>query len=53
LLQALTQIQEQTLSFAIKLFFTVLVLMLSAYWIGDELLTFASSLFSGFPTIIR
>jgi type III secretion HrpO family protein len=53
LLQALTQIQEQTLGFAIKLFFTVLVLTLSAYWIGDELIAFANSLFSNFPTIIR
>jgi type III secretory pathway component EscS len=28
-------------------------LMLSAYWIGDELLAFANSLFSNFPTIIH
>jgi type III secretion protein S len=34
LLQALMQIQEQILSFAIKSFCTVLVLTLSAYWIG-------------------
>jgi len=53
LLQALTQIQEQTLSFAIKLFFTVTVLTLSAYWIGDELLSFASNLFTTFPSIIQ
>jgi type III secretion HrpO family protein len=53
LLQALTQIQEQTLGFAIKLFFTVTVLALSAHWIGDECLAFANSLFSNFPTIIR
>jgi type III secretion HrpO family protein len=53
LLQALTQIQEQTLSFAIKLFCTVLVLTLSAYWIGDELIAFANSLFANFPTIIH
>ncbi|MDR2806544.1 MAG: type III secretion system export apparatus subunit SctS [Puniceicoccales bacterium] len=53
LLQALTQIQEQTLSFAIKLFCTILVLTLSAYWIGDEVLAFADSLFSNFPVLIR
>lgn len=53
LLQALTQIQEQTLSFAIKLFFTVTVLTLSAYWIGDELLSFANNLFTTFPSIIQ
>lgn len=53
LLQALTQIQEQTLGFAIKLFFTVTVLALSAYWIGDELLAFATDLFTTFPSIIK
>ncbi|MDE6575837.1 MAG: type III secretion system export apparatus subunit SctS [Opitutales bacterium] len=53
LLQALTQIQEQTLSFAIKLFFTVLVLSLSAYWIGGQLMAFANFLFTAFATIIR
>lgn len=53
LLQALTQIQEQTLSFAIKLSCTVLVLVLSAYWIGNELLSFANNLFTTFPSIIR
>lgn len=53
LLQALTQIQEQTLSFAIKLFFTVTVLTLSAYWIGDELLSFAGNLFTSFPSLIQ
>ena len=35
LLQQLTQIQEQTLSFAIKLCFTMLVLTLSEYGIGN------------------
>jgi type III secretion HrpO family protein len=53
LLQALTQIQEQTLSFAIKLFCTVTVLTLSAHWIGDEMLAFANTLFTTFPSIIR
>lgn len=52
LLQALTQVQEQTLGFAIKLLFTVLVITLLAYWIGDELMSFADSLFSSFPSII-
>jgi type III secretion HrpO family protein len=53
LLQALTQVQEQTLGFAIKLLFTVLVITLLAYWIGDELMGFADSLFSTFPSIIE
>ncbi len=37
LFQALTQIQEQTLSFAIKLIAVMATLALSARWIGGEL----------------
>jgi type III secretion protein S len=44
LLQALMQIQELTLSFAIKLTFTVLMLILSTYLIREELLSFADDL---------
>lgn len=53
LLQALTQVQEQTLGFAIKLSCTVLVLTLTAYWIGDEILSFANNLFTTFPAIVQ
>jgi type III secretion HrpO family protein len=53
LLQALTQIQEQTLSFAIKLFCTVIVLTLAAHWIGSEVIAFANGLFTTFPSIIQ
>ncbi|MDR1458279.1 MAG: type III secretion system export apparatus subunit SctS [Puniceicoccales bacterium] len=52
LLQALTQIQEQTLGFAIKLIATVLVLSLSAYWIGGQLLAFADNIFTTFPSLL-
>lgn len=45
LLQALTQIQEQTLSFAIKLFVVVIVIFATSRWLGQELYHFATRLF--------
>ena len=39
LLQALTQIQEQTLGFAVKLIAISITIMLASSWIGAELLT--------------
>lgn len=45
LFQALTQIQEQTLSFAVKLTAVGVTLMLSARWIGIEILNYTSALF--------
>lgn len=45
LLQALTQIQEQTLSFAIKLFVVVLVVYGTASWLGGELYNFSDRIF--------
>ncbi|MEM7528880.1 MAG: type III secretion system export apparatus subunit SctS [Pseudomonadota bacterium] len=45
LLQALTQVQEQTLSFAIKLFVVVMVIFATARWLGMELLNFATLIF--------
>jgi type III secretion protein S len=53
LFQALTQIQEQTLSFAIKLIAVMGTLLLTAGWIGGELFNFAVSLFDVFPDIAR
>jgi type III secretion protein S len=37
LIQALTQIQEQTLGFVVKLFSVCMVILLSASWMGREL----------------
>jgi type III secretion protein S len=53
LFQALTQIQEQTLSFAIKLIATMAMLALTARWMGGELFNFAISIFDMFPQITR
>jgi type III secretion protein S len=49
LLQALTQIQEQTLSFAVKLIVVVITILLTAYWIGGELMNFTLRIFNTFP----
>jgi len=51
LIQALTQIQEQTLSFAIKLIAVIAVVLLSARWLGAEILTFSNRLFDLLPTV--
>ena len=45
LVQALTQIQEQTISFAFKLASIVLVLFMVMGWIGSELLGYAAESF--------
>lgn len=44
-IQALTQIQEQTLSYAVKLVALAAVLGFSAHWIGSELYVYTVALF--------
>ena len=53
LFQALTQIQEQTLSFGLKLVAVVLTLVLTASWVGAELLQWSLLLFDQFPALVR
>lgn len=53
LFQALTQIQEQTLSFAIKLIAVMATLALTARWVGGELYNYTLSIFETFPTLGR
>lgn len=45
LVQAVTQVQEQTLSFAVKLLGVTLTLALTAGWLGWELILYAIRLF--------
>jgi type III secretion protein S len=52
LFQALTQIQEQTLSFSIKLIAVMITIFLTARWLGQELLAFAIQLFDGIPRLV-
>ena len=46
LIQALTQIQEQTISFAFKLASIILVIFMIMGWIGSELLGYAAESFN-------
>jgi type III secretion HrpO family protein len=47
--QAATQIQEQTLSFTIKLVAVTLTLMLMGGWLGAQIMSFAFTIFTRFP----
>lgn len=49
MLQALTQIQEQTLGFAIKLVAITITLLVTARWLGSELYQFTISIFDSIP----
>lgn len=53
LLQALTQIQEQTLSFAVKLVAVGLTIYLTTRWVGGEIFNYTVSLFEAIPTLRR
>jgi len=52
-LQAITQIQEQTLSMVPKLFATFIVIALSGYWIASLMVRFAQNLFYSFPNYVH
>ncbi len=45
LLQGLTQIQDQTLSFALRLLATIAVLVFTGRWLGVEIQNFAIMMF--------
>jgi type III secretion protein S len=47
--QAATQIQEQTLSFVVKLVSVTLALMLMGTWLGGQIMQFAGNIFTNFP----
>jgi type III secretion protein S len=53
LLQALTQIQEQTLSFAIKLVAVGITLALTARWMGGEIYNYTITLFDAVTQVRR
>jgi flagellar biosynthesis protein FliQ len=50
-LQALTQIQEQTLTFVPKIITTVLVILISAGWMLSHLMVFTKKVFDLIPTV--
>lgn len=48
LIQAVTQLQEQTLSFGVKLLAVGLTLFLMGEWLGGEILRYGSDIFNRF-----
>jgi type III secretion HrpO family protein len=46
--QAATQIQEQTLSFTVKLFAVILTIIILGGWLGSQILHFANTIFTNF-----
>jgi type III secretion HrpO family protein len=48
--QAATQIQEQTLSFVVKLVSVTLALMLMGPWLGSQIMNFALNIFANFSS---
>lgn len=52
ILQATTQIQEQTLTFVPKLVGVFASLAIAGPWIGEQLVRFTRLLFEGFPAFV-
>ncbi len=53
LFQALTQVQEQTLSFAVKLIAVMATLALTAGWVGAELFNYTVAVLDALPDLGR
>jgi len=53
IIQATTQIQEQTLSFVPKIIATFLSVIVTATWISSMICQFSIEIFGGFPNIIN
>lgn len=51
LIQAITQLQEQTLTFGVKLIAVVLTLFLMGDWLSGEILRYSNEIFSKFYMI--
>ena len=51
LIQALTQIQEQTLSFTLKLIAVIVTLFITARWLGIELYNYGLNIFEAMVNI--
>ena len=53
LLQALTQIQEQTLGFAVKLIAISITLLAASSWMGGQMLLYTQDIFKNIPLLGR
>lgn len=52
LIQAATQLQEQTVQFAVKLFAIVVTIMVTASLMGATLYQYTDRIFSDFPSMV-
>jgi len=53
IMQATTQIQEQTLTFVPKLVGVVTILAIAGPWMLAQLIAFASNIYDSFPLYVR
>jgi type III secretion protein S len=53
LLQAVTQIQDQTFPQIVKMFAVSLVLLFLGFWLSSPLVEFARDIFSSFHRVVR
>jgi type III secretion protein S len=53
LIQAITQLQEQTLAFGVKLVAVGVTIMLMMGWLGGEIYRFSDTLFSSFGFLVK
>lgn len=51
-LQAITQVNDVSISQAAKLMATLAVLLVTVRWMGHELVTFTEQLFRNFPVVV-
>ncbi|MCL1890232.1 MAG: type III secretion system export apparatus subunit SctS [Desulfovibrionaceae bacterium] len=51
--QAITQLQEQTLSFGVKLISVIGTILLTAGWLGGELARFSKTILDSFYLMVR
>ena len=49
--QAITQVQDQTISFGIKLVAATVAIALTSAWVGGELFNFANRMFDAIPNV--
>ena len=53
LIQAITQLQEQTLAFGVKLVAVGVTIMLMAGWLGGSIFRYADMIFSRFAFLVK
>ncbi len=53
LLQALTQVQEQTLGFAVKMSVVTIAILFTAQYMSAELFNYTNYIFTNFPSMLK